>query len=259
MQVNQTKLPGPPHGGRVGGEGVPELSQPRGVLFDLDGTLIDSVPDLTLCMNQALTERGLMPHSRERMRHWVGNGSARLAHRAITGRHDGTAPAADFEAVYPRFLALYLAHPARETETYPGAAALLDQLRGAGMRIACVTNKPAAQTRAVLSALGLAARFDAVVGGDDTPALKPDPAPVLRALELLQLAPGECMMVGDSRPDLEAARAAGVRPVIVRYGYDEAMAQALAAAPDIATIDHLALLPGLWTGATAASADDTES
>lgn len=236
---------------------MPELSQPRGVLFDLDGTLIDSVPDLTLCMNQALDEHGLPPRAPERMRRWVGNGSARLAHRAITGDRDGTATAAAFDAVYPRFLALYLAHPARETQTYPDAAALLRQLRNAGMRLACVTNKPAAQTRAVLTALRLASLFDTVVGGDDTPALKPDPAPVLQALEGLKLGAAECVMVGDSRPDLEAARAAGVTPVIVRYGYDEAMAQALAADPTIATIDRLALLPGLWGGAAAAPTSDT--
>ena len=94
-------------------------------------------------------------------------------------------------------------------------------------------------------------------GGDDPPALKPDPAPVLQALEGLKLGAAECVMVGDSRPDLEAARAAGVTPVIVRYGYDEAMAQALAADPTIATIDRLALLPGLWGGAAAAPTSDT--
>ena len=238
---------------------MPELSQPRGVLFDLDGTLIDSVPDLTLCMNQALAEHVLAPHATEQMRHWVGNGSARLAHRAITGHRDGTAQAVDFEAVYPRFLALYLAHPARATQIYPGAAALLQHLRDHGTRLACVTNKPAAQTRAVLSALRLAPLFDAVVGGDDTPALKPDPAPVLRALEMLQLAPQDCVMVGDSWPDLEAARAAGITPVIMRYGYDEALVEMLSADPEIATLDRLALLPGLWGDPKAAPATDTES
>jgi phosphoglycolate phosphatase len=224
---------------------------PRAVLFDLDGTLVDSVPDIARAADATLAALGRAPPGLERVRGWVGDGVERLVHRCLTGdmRAD-----ADPE-LYREALALFLSHYAREngrdTRLYPGAAETLDALAAQGIALGCVTNKPRTFSLALLETLGVAARFGIVVGGDDAARKKPHPEPVLHALRALAVTPAEAVMVGDSDADVSAARAAGVAVVAVSYGYNHGRPVATAA-PD-AIIDRLDELPALLRRRAAAS------
>lgn len=188
----------------------------KAVLIDLDGTLVDSARDLQSALNAVLREEGLRELGIEEVTSMIGDGAAKLVERAwrAAGGDMGRLPAAQ-----GRFLARYERNAANATRPYPGVAATLAALRRAGLRLACVTNKPAGPTHEILRALGLAPYFGAVVGGDTLPVRKPDPGPLLRALALLGSAPHEAVMVGDNVHDVAAARAAGLRSVAVTYGY----------------------------------------
>ncbi|SDE95735.1 phosphoglycolate phosphatase [Rhodospira trueperi] len=194
-----------------------------GVVFDLDGTLIDSVPDLALALNAMLDEEGL-PHVRpEQVPAFVGQGARVLVTKAMAavGRPipEGAAGAATLERLHDRFVALYEAEPVRGTRPYDGAVAVLDALRAQGVTLGVCTNKPQGPTLGVLEALGLSGHFSAVVGGGVIPERKPDPAPLLLTLERMGVAPDRAVMVGDTPYDVGAARAAGVPVILVDYGY----------------------------------------
>jgi phosphoglycolate phosphatase len=194
-----------------------------GVVFDLDGTLIDSVPDLALALNAMLDEEGL-PHVRpEQVPAFVGQGARVLVTKAMAavGRPipEGDTGAADLERLHDRFVALYEAEPVRGTRPYDGAVAVLDALRAQGVTLGVCTNKPQGPTLGVLEALGLSGHFSAVVGGGVIPERKPDPAPLLLTLERMGVAPARAVMVGDTPYDVGAARAAGVPVILVDFGY----------------------------------------
>jgi phosphoglycolate phosphatase len=213
------------------------------VLFDLDGTLVDSVPDLVRAAHATLAALGQAAPGLDAVRSWVGDGVERLVHRCLTGDMAADAdPDRHREA-----LALFLGHYARENgrhaRLYPGAAETLGALAAHGVALGCVTNKPRTFTLALLEALGVAARFATVVGGDDTTHKKPQPEPILHALQALAVTPADALMVGDSENDVRAARAAGVAVVAVSYGYNHGRPVA-AAGPD-AIIDCLDELPAL--------------
>jgi phosphoglycolate phosphatase len=146
----------------------------------------------------------------------IGDGAAKLVERAVsaTGGDLSRLP-----ALVARFLEIYEANASRHTEAYPGVEQTLAGLRGLGLPLAVVTNKPYAATIGILEALGLRAYFEAVVGGDTLPERKPHPAPIRAALERLGTAPDAALMVGDNYHDVQAARAAGVRAFAVTYGY----------------------------------------
>lgn len=217
---------------------------PQALLFDLDGTLVDSVPDLARCVNAALQAIGRPPVSEAQVRGWVGNGAARLLHRALTGCRDGEAPAAQHAAAMAVFDAHYGAEPCRDSRLYPWVARTLAALHARGLRLAVVTNKPERFVAPLLTALGVADRFDALVGGDSTARLKPDPLPVEMALAKLGCPACDALLVGDSRIDMAAGRAAGVATVAVRYGYDPDCD--FLAAGALAVLDSLGELPVLW-------------
>ncbi|ERS89577.1 phosphoglycolate phosphatase [Halomonas sp. PBN3] len=201
------------------------------VAFDLDGTLIDSVPDLAIAVDAALGELGLPAAGEARVRDWVGNGSLVLMERALRFAVDLGAGAASpatgvdidkalLERAHAAFLAHYGRDPGAHTRLYPGARECLDALRARGLPLALVTNKPHAFIAPLLEGLGLAEHFALCLGGDSLPEKKPHPAPLLHVASHFGLPPQACLMVGDSRHDIAAGQAAGFRTLAVPYGYN---------------------------------------
>lgn len=213
----------------------------RAVLFDLDGTLVDSAPDLATAVNALLAELGRPGVSLDEVRRWVGNGADRLLERALSGSLDGRIPATELATARPRFLHHYEHLLCVDSGLYPGVTEGLRALHATGMRLGCVTNKPSRFARPLLERLAIADYFTAVVGGDDAPRKKPAPDPLLMAIEQLGVAPRHCLMVGDSEHDVAAARAAGCPVVAVPYGYNHGR-DIRKAHPDV-VIDSLAELP----------------
>jgi phosphoglycolate phosphatase len=183
----------------------------RAILFDLDGTLIDSRRDLAAAANAAIASVGLTHHPDEAIIGFVGGGAKRLIERAVGPDHLDLAPAA-LEA----FFAHYGAHLVEHTRPYPGIAELLPQLPGP---LAVLTNKRGGFAREICLRLGLAANFKAIWGVDDTPSFKPDPRGCLALCSLLGAAPSDSVLVGDSRVDVATARAAGLRSIGVTWGF----------------------------------------
>lgn len=196
------------------------LDTPKMVLIDLDGTLIDSVPDLTYCVDEMMTQLGLPVRGEAAVRTWVGNGIERLVQRALTNDLDGMPDEALYARALPIFKALYAENTSKRSLLYPGVRDGLEYLQGAGYRLACVTNKAAQFTLPLLKDLGVFPYFELVVSGDTTPKKKPDPMPLLYAAEKLGADPHECLMIGDSKSDVQAARAAGFQIVCMSYGYN---------------------------------------
>lgn len=218
--------------------------KPGLVLIDLDGTLVDSVPDLAYCVDRMMARIGRPSHGEAKVRDWVGNGVERLVRRALIGQLEGEPTAADFEQAYPIFVELYLQHNGERSRLYPGVAEGLDYLATTDCAIGCVTNKAAQFTEPLLRGLGVYDRFGIVISGDSLPAKKPDPMPLLHAAKHFQVAPGRSLMLGDSVSDVKAARAAGFRITCVSYGYNHGR-DIREAQPD-AVIDSFTELQGLF-------------
>lgn len=195
------------------------LPRPDLVLLDLDGTLVDSAPDLSDSVNHALNALGLPKRSEAQVRNWIGGGAERLVKRALTGGSDEEPEVQLFAAVFERFSAFYLQHVSRRSRLYPGVREGLDYLARSGRTIGCVTNKRGRYTEPLLRALGIDRHFAIVVSGDTLPRKKPDPLPLLHAVQELHMTRAQGMMIGDSVSDVKAARAAGLPVVCVRYGY----------------------------------------
>lgn len=196
------------------------LTRPDMVLIDVDGTLVDSVPDLAYCIDRMMEALDLPTRGEERVRHWVGNGVERLVRRALIGQLDGEPDEALFQRALPIFMELYADNTSVRSRLYPGVREGLEYLRGAGYALGCVTNKAARFTEPLLADLGVAAYFGIVVSGDSLPKKKPDPMPLLHAAEHFGVAPERALMIGDSISDVKAARAAGFQIVCMSYGYN---------------------------------------
>jgi phosphoglycolate phosphatase len=190
-----------------------------GVLFDLDGTLLDTAPDMGGALNELLAEHGEPALPAGIIRPWVSNGAAALVRLGFADadpdRH---------ERLRLRFLELYSRRLARESRLFPGGEELLDALEAAGLRWGIVTNKPGWLTDPLLDALGLAARAGVVVSGDTLPETKPHPAPLRFAAERIAVAPAAIAYLGDAERDMIAARAAGMRAVAATWGYIDPVA-----------------------------------
>ncbi len=194
--------------------------RPGMVLIDLDGTLIDSVPDLSFCVDAMMARLGRPPRGEQAVRQWVGNGVERLVARALLGQLEGEPDAADFAQALPIFLELYGEHTSVRSAPYPGVREGLDWLRTQGLRLGCVTNKAARFTEPLLASVGIRDAFELVISGDSLPEKKPSPLPLLHAAECFGVAPAEALMLGDSVSDVKAARAAGFGIICVSYGYN---------------------------------------
>lgn len=212
----------------------------QAVLFDLDGTLLDTAPDMGGALNELRAEYDLAPLPLGAIRPWVSNGAAALVRFGFAE----TDPV-KFETLRLRFLEIYASRLAHETQPFEGGAALLDALDADDIPWGIVTNKPAWLTDPLLEALALRARARVVVSGDTLPEKKPHPQPLLLAAGRIGRRPGACAYVGDAERDMVAARAAGMHGVLARFGYIDPEA-AWAEWPHVAAIDALGeLLPWL--------------
>jgi phosphoglycolate phosphatase len=207
------------------------------LVFDLDGTLVDSVPDLHAALNQMLRERGRRPLSQAQVKRMVGDGVPPLVARALAA--SGADPS-EARAALPRFLEIYEANAAELTRPYPGVPETLTVLRDRGYRAAICTNKPQRATIAVLQGVGLLPLFDGIAGGDHFAVRKPDPGHLLGLISELGANPAASAMIGDNENDAAAARAAGVPFVMMRYGYARVDPDSLAAD---ALLDRFSELP----------------
>ena len=204
------------------------------IAFDLDGTLVDTAPDLVGTLNMLLTEEGLPPLALTEARPFIGRGARWLIER---GFQAAGAPLDEARApeLFDRFIAHYLDHIADESRPFPGVVSALDTLKAHGARLAVCTNKRTDLSLALLDALDLSRRFDAVVGADSAPAAKPDPRHLTTAVAAAGGVMEKALLVGDAGTDAGAARAAGAPLILVSFGYTEVPAKDLQ--PDL-LIDH---------------------
>lgn len=190
----------------------------RAVIFDLDGTLVDTAPDLMRATNHVLVEKGRRPITMDEVRAFVGHGARSLITRGL--KATGELPAGyDVEPDYERFVAYYSANIASDSVAFPGLIRLLDRLKRDGFGLGVCTNKLEGLSVQLLDALDLKHYFGSVVGPDTLGIAKPDPAPFFEAVKRLELDSPRALMVGDSETDILTARNAGVPVIAVPFGY----------------------------------------
>lgn len=184
-------------------------------MFDLDGTLADTAPDLAIALNQTLERHGRKPLSLEQIKPSVSHGAAALIRFGFgLGPEDS-----EFEPLRQELLQFYSTDNGRHTTLFPGIDELLLQLEQHGLRWGVVTNKPTWLTDPLMQHLGLSQRADAVVSGDTTRHSKPHPEPILHACRVVGSTPAECIYVGDAQRDIEAGREAGTATLVAMFGY----------------------------------------
>jgi len=185
------------------------------LLFDLDGTLADTAPDLADALNRLRLERGLDAVPETRLRRWTSNGTRGMLQAGL----DMTPGHPEYPATARRYLELYAVAPFVRTRLFPGLLEALDEIERLGSCWGVVTNKPRALAEPIMDGLGLSRRMRCLVGGTCASAPKPSPEPLLLACRQASLGPGQCVYVGDDRRDIEAGRAAGMRTIAARWGY----------------------------------------
>lgn len=215
------------------------------VLFDLDGTLLDTAPDLAAAANRVLAEEGRAALPESTLRPFVSKGARAMLAVAFPELDD-----ASRDALLPAFLRHYGAALVVGTRPYPGIEAALAAIEAAGSRWGVVTNKPEALARGVVAGIGWGTRCSALVGGDTLPVRKPDPAPLLLACERVGVPAADCVYVGDDARDVLAAQAAGMPAVAAMWGYHEDHEDPRAWGAERAAADGRALLePGMLASA----------
>ncbi len=197
--------------------------RPAMVLVDVDGTMVDSVPDLAFCVDRMMEALDMPRRGETHVRNWVGNGVERLVARALTNSLDGEPDDALYARAYPVFLDLYRENTSKRSHLYAGVREGLQFLAARGYPLGCVTNKAAQFTEPLLAALEVKDFFALIISGDTLRQKKPDPEPLLHAAREFQVPPEDCLMVGDSVSDVKAARAAGFHIVCMSYGYNHGM------------------------------------
>lgn len=213
--------------------------QPALVVFDLDGTLIDSAPDMHRAVNLMLADMGCPPLSLPEIRTMVGDGASALIARALAARQCVTA---DPTKALAQFLEHYEANPTACTPTFPGVPETLERLQAFGLTLAICTNKPTRLTHMILERLGINRFFVRVIAGDTLPFRKPDPRALIEVLNVFGTPPAAALMVGDSEVDAATAHAANVPFILMTYGYHRGPIDGISS---IATLDHFAELATL--------------
>jgi len=196
------------------------VKKPEMVLIDVDGTLVDSVPDLAYCVDEMMKRLEMPVRGETAVRNWVGNGVERLVRRALINQLDGEPDNEIFEKAYPLFLDLYAENSCKRSGLYDGVREGLDWLKAHNIRLGCVTNKASQFTLPILKELGIYDEFETIVCGDSLPEKKPHPLPLLHSAEVMGVKPENSLMIGDSMSDVKAARAAGFGIVCMSYGYN---------------------------------------
>ncbi|MEI6746938.1 MAG: phosphoglycolate phosphatase [Methylococcaceae bacterium] len=189
------------------------------IAFDLDGTLIDSAPDLVEAVNYALTKLDKPTHSQATIQQWIGNGADVLVKRALLNNwHVGEIPD-NFEEAFELFKTYYAEHDWVHSRVYDGVLETLQTLKNDGFKLACVTNKTERFTDPLMETAGLASYFDFIASGDTFAEMKPNPLPLLETAKLFTIAPENAWMIGDSINDISAGKSAGFKTIAVSYGY----------------------------------------
>ena len=203
-------------------------ANPKAFIFDLDGTLIDSAPDIAWVTNRLLERHGLASFERDAVRVMIGGGVAKLVERAWRGREIELTPtqANDLAA---DFIDIYLTRACVETAPFAGAEAALKRCKESAAAVGLCTNKPYCVTAKIVETLGWSEYFGVVVGGDSASAKKPDPAPMKMALSALAAKGADTIMIGDSAVDVGAARSVGARVMLLSHGYSKKPVAALGA------------------------------
>ncbi len=204
----------------VGGQSVFEV---KAVVFDLDGTLIHTAPDLVQAVNKMRRDMHMPELSDDLVMTWIGNGAVRLVKRALTESWDAEPDAELFARGHALFHDHYLRGVCEHSAPYPDVREALEDLQARGFRLACVTNKPMAFTEPLLEELELDRFFDTVLSGDSLTEKKPHPMPLLHVCDLFHIQVQEAVVVGDSANDIQAAKAAGLPVICVNYGYSQGM------------------------------------
>ncbi len=201
------------------------LNHPEMVLLDLDGTLVDTVPDLAYCLDNMLRELSLPEAGETKVRKWVGNGIEQLVKRGlsnnfVTSDFNEEPEASLFEKALPMFIDFYKENACKHSRLYAGVREGLEYLTSNNFKLGCVTNKLSQFTDTILETLEIQKAFGIVISGDTLTKKKPDPMPLLHAAEYFGISPNRSLMVGDSVNDVSAARAAGFQVLCVSYGYN---------------------------------------
>jgi len=220
------------------------LQKPAIALIDLDGTLVDSVPDLAWCTDEMMNTLGMPAQGEEKVRNWVGNGLERLIKRALSEVLDGEPDNALYTEATALFKKLYADNPSNLSQLYPFVKEGLHWLQENNVRLGCVTNKDEQFTLPILQNLGIVNFFEIVISGDTLPYKKPHPAPLLHGAEFFGVSPDNAIMIGDSMTDVKASRAAGFDIICLSYGYNHGV-DIRTAEPD-AVIDTFAELESLF-------------
>lgn len=195
---------------------------PKAIFFDLDGTLVDSIPDLAAAVDLSLEDLGFAPAGEDKVRLWVGQGAKKLVLHALGYAmqvDDCQITAEDCAKAHRLFLSHY-AGTVNKSRLYPHVWDVLHKLKDKGIRLALITNKPQQFLPSLLDYLQIAPLFELVIAGDTLDEQKPSPLPLLHAMQTMRLSAGECLMVGDSANDILAAKEAGIQSVCVTYGYN---------------------------------------
>jgi phosphoglycolate phosphatase len=213
--------------------------RPLAIVFDLDGTLVDTAPDLLAALNAVLTAEGHQPVIPADLRHLVGHGARAMFEHALL-RTGAPVPPARLIALTDRFLAYYRGNIARGSRPFPGVPETLLLLARQGAGLGVCTNKPQDLTELLLDALDLTRHFPAIIGGGRTPYSKPDPRHLMEVVNALKSSPSRAVLVGDSPVDVATARAAGIPVIAMSYGYTPVPVNELGAD---AVVDEFAALP----------------
>ena len=213
----------------------------KAVVIDLDGTLLDTAPDLAHAAELMMAELGMAPVPLASIKTYIGNGVSRLVKRVLTGSMDDEPDAALFARAYPIYQKHYGAHVSLYSRPFPGVVEGLQALRAMGVHVACITNKAEVFTIPLLRDTGLLDYFELVLSGDTLPKRKPDPLPLLHACKHFGVAANELLLIGDSLNDTQAARAAGSPVFCVPYGYNRGR--------PVTELDQDAVVPSLLEAA----------